>query len=873
MIQLKNVTKIYRGKHHKKTVALRGVTFNLPEKGMVFVVGRSGCGKSTLLNLIGGGDRLTKGDIIVDGNPISKFRTADFDKYRNTTIGFIYQDFCLLDGLSVRENVAVALELQGEEDDERVKNALTLVGLGKKIDNASTELSGGERQRVAIARVLAKDAKYVLADEPTGNLDVESSRTVLHLLKELSRTRLVLIVSHNRADADEFADRILELADGQIVSDLSRDPYAREIYYLPGKVLFQRGHDFTQKELGEVSRALNFGGKLVQTDTRFQPTEQPMADKKHTPLKRKKLSRKGFGTIFRLFFKKRLLSAVFTVISIFFMVVVLGVSQFFTQFDASREIRENMEKSSSVITLQKTDGEDASILSNARFVRLTQEDVGKFEKSGANVYPIYGVSMQTASSAGNSGTMQLYLRPDDRDNYRYFYAKSGLGVMQTTKEYLARLYGKDGELTVLSGEISEEGLGVIVTDYFADSILYNNPKMRISEEEIAGGADKYMNITTGKVLFSRYRVAAVIQTGYAERYGDLLEKFMGGGTVDTKDKTLVEFYEELDGSLNLGYTFNPNFGEEFVQDTDLGFAYYGKCKYTSGDREYTASVHHVFPVRNKDPKNGTVLHEGEILIREDVYRALMGMTASTVDWEKVKGTKITLTVSDYNSDKVNFEKTFTIVGKVGASANNTLSVSPEDFKLFLQYSVFGYAVAIDGGDVMQAFSSGEEMGFKLLSPKANALYTVARAADVFIKLFELIIYMMLALTVVTLISFSVGSIKKCIYEIGVLRAQGARTRQLVAVFALQQLLVGVIAAVCSLLGLYFGAGACNFILGEGFAIFSKNAFMREVQFIRFMPMIAALDIGILLLFSVVSIIVPLLFLRRVKPREIIRAKE
>ena len=174
MIQLQNVTKIYKGKRRKKTVALRGVTFNLPEKGMVFVVGKSGCGKSTLLNLIGGGDRLTSGDITVDGNPMSKFSPADFDKYRNTTIGFIYQDFCLLDGLSVRKNVALSLELQGREDDARVKDSLTLVGLGEKIDNASTELSGGERQRVAIARVLAKDAKYVLADEPTGNLDFNS---------------------------------------------------------------------------------------------------------------------------------------------------------------------------------------------------------------------------------------------------------------------------------------------------------------------------------------------------------------------------------------------------------------------------------------------------------------------------------------------------------------------------------------------------------------------------------------------------------------------------------------------------------------------------------------------------------------------------
>ncbi len=865
MIQLQNVTKIYKGKRRKKTVALRGVTFNLPEKGMVFVVGKSGCGKSTLLNLIGGGDRLTSGDITVDGNPMSKFSPADFDKYRNTTIGFIYQDFCLLDGLSVRKNVALSLELQGREDDARVKDSLTLVGLGEKIDNASTELSGGERQRVAIARVLAKDAKYVLADEPTGNLDFNSSRTVLHLLKELSKTRLVLIVSHNRADADEFADRILELSDGQIVSDVSRDPHARELTVLPDKVVFQRGHDFTEGELVTVSRALNRGGKLVQADTRFRPTVQPEADTERAVLVRKKLSFRGFRAIFSLFFKKRWVSALIAIVSIFFMVVVLGVSQFFTRFDASREIRDIMAENSSVISLQKTDGEDASVITNSRFVRVTEDDMQKFRENGANVYPIYGVSMQTATSAGASSTMQSYLRPDDRDNYKFFYAKSGLGVMQTTEEYLASLYGKDGKLTVLSGQLGEDGVGVIVTDYFADSILEANPKMRVSDEEIESGVDKYKNVTTGQMLFSRYRVRAVIETGYTERYADLIERFQRGESIDTKDKALVDLYEELDGSLNLGYSFNPDFGEEFVKDTSLGFAYFGKCRYTAGDREYTSSAQYVY----QDKKN---LKTGEILVREDLYRTIMGIT-TTVDWEEAKGTKITLRVSDYTAEQPNFEKTFTVVGKVTGGNNNALTVSPEDYKLFLQYSVYAYAVTIDGGDVMSSFTMGEEMGFKLLSPTGNALYTVARATGVFIKLFKLIIYMMLALTIVTLLSFSVGSIKKCMYEIGVLRAQGARTRHLVAAFALQQLLVGMVAAGLSTLGLFFGSGACNVILGAGFAAFSKNAFMREVQFIRFMPNVALLDVGLLLFFSVVTIIVPLLILRRVKPREIIRAKE
>ena len=150
MIEIRGLTKIYRGKRHKDTVALSDLDFCLPDRGMVFVVGKSGCGKSTLLNVIGGGDRFTEGEVVIDGNPMSAFSARDYDDFRNGVVGLIFQDYCLLGELTVRENVAFALQLAGKKGDGLVADALKRVDLEDKAESFPKELSGGEKQRAAL---------------------------------------------------------------------------------------------------------------------------------------------------------------------------------------------------------------------------------------------------------------------------------------------------------------------------------------------------------------------------------------------------------------------------------------------------------------------------------------------------------------------------------------------------------------------------------------------------------------------------------------------------------------------------------------------------------------------------------------------------
>ena len=201
MIEIRNLSKIYRASLDKPCTAIDNLTLDLPSTGMVFITGKSGSGKSTLLNMIGTLDNISRGDIYVESRSVKKFTDKEAQEYRSSYLGFIFQDFLLLDELTVKENIELALNISGITDEQVFKDIIKRVDLEGKEDKFPNELSGGQRQRVAIARALIKNPKMLLCDEPTGNLDQRTSRQIFNILKEESKTKLVIVVSHNLIDA------------------------------------------------------------------------------------------------------------------------------------------------------------------------------------------------------------------------------------------------------------------------------------------------------------------------------------------------------------------------------------------------------------------------------------------------------------------------------------------------------------------------------------------------------------------------------------------------------------------------------------------------------------------------------------------------
>lgn len=221
MLELKNIKKTYVS-GDEKVEALKGIDLKFRESEFVSILGQSGCGKTTLLNIIGGLDRYTSGDLIINGKSTKDFKDRDWDAYRNYSVGFIFQSYNLIGHQTVLSNVELALTISGvskQERRERAIKALEDVGLKEQINKKPNELSGGQMQRVAIARALVNDPDIILADEPTGALDTKTSVQVMEILKKISKNKLIIMVTHNSELAEKYSSRIIKILDGKITDD------------------------------------------------------------------------------------------------------------------------------------------------------------------------------------------------------------------------------------------------------------------------------------------------------------------------------------------------------------------------------------------------------------------------------------------------------------------------------------------------------------------------------------------------------------------------------------------------------------------------------------------------------------------------------
>ncbi len=228
MLRLENIKKDYIT-GDSKVEALKGITLQFRKSEFVSILGQSGCGKTTLLNIIGGLDRYTSGDLVINGKTTKEFKDKDWDSYRNHSVGFVFQTYNLIPHQTILSNVELALTLSGVSKSDRRKKAIKAledVGLGEQIHKKPNQLSGGQMQRVAIARALVNDPEIILADEPTGALDTKTSVQIMEILKKISKDRLIIMVTHNPELAEKYSSRIIRILDGKITDD--SNPYTVE---------------------------------------------------------------------------------------------------------------------------------------------------------------------------------------------------------------------------------------------------------------------------------------------------------------------------------------------------------------------------------------------------------------------------------------------------------------------------------------------------------------------------------------------------------------------------------------------------------------------------------------------------------------------
>lgn len=555
MIKIDSLNKIYKSKKRKKHHALKNISMILPDAGLVFVLGKSGSGKSTLLNLIGGLDSITNGKIEVDGNDISSLNEAEYANYRNSHIGFVFQDYHLIDELTVFENVKLALDLFGEKADERVREALSRVGLAGYETRFPTELSGGEQQRVAIARAIVKRPKIILADEPTGNLDTNTAKQIVEILKELSRECLILIVSHNVNDANRYADRIIELSYGEIIGDKTKNPdFADEIVLQGNTLVYPQGSELSDGDIELINK--HHEKLLVKRTDKFLTTGKLFNEGKKQKISKKSIS---FGSTLSLsskFLKNKAFAISLSAFMVAVIMVIMALAQTIINFDAGAIISAEMSKSNQTsLLLNKALDESAqSQLEKSYPVKIAEGDIQAFYDAGykGKIYPVYSHSLVVK----NFGT---YWGSNTNHFYNGILMSETFGTMVVDEEFLT---GKFGAFELVAEADVKTRYGIYITDYVADCALAVSDKYKgKTYDDLLGG------FYIAGYYSPRMYVNGIIKTDYSEKYGDLIEGAKKG-TLDVsnlyENEELQTFFEEIYTKLGFCYSLNPNFVSDFA---------------------------------------------------------------------------------------------------------------------------------------------------------------------------------------------------------------------------------------------------------------------------------------------------------------------
>ena len=872
MIEFKNLTKIYpsKRKYKKDVVALDHLNVTLPDTGMVFIIGKSGSGKSTLLNLIGGLDKITEGDIIADGNSLSAFHESDFTNYRCSYVGFIFQDYHLLDEFTVRENIELGGDIAGKNVD--LSTLLAQVDLEGLAERYPHELSGGQQQRVAIARAISKDVKVLLADEPTGNLDKNTSKQVLDLLKELSKTRLVIIVSHNQTDATTYADRIISLDHGRIVLDQERvENYNNTLRMEEDTLYLPHHHDLDEKELAFVRSKRFEIKKVYQIGSGMVPTQPKEISKEQAPssLGKSRLPARKFGKLFKSFFTQGMGKKAFTILIASILLTLFYIFQAFSVTSTNDILLHEMRTNGfTSIPVYKREYNTNTNLYNNLYEPLGETDLEFLQQAGyeGETYTLYNYSIPL----NNGNISRLLTSPALGTSLYMLYIKNTLGTVVCDRAYLNQIFGKNGEAKVLYGHLEDKAEGMIITDYMADSLCYYYPNLYPSRESVIGP------FTSNGYTYAY--VNAIIETGYESKYADLLSVYDKLFDDDLTNNNIVEElldHEQFSGFVNevgiyyaMGYTFNKNLPESIAQSEVINRQTVDNFTFKSIENTQNSYS----TANNTSLIRHSTLKEGEVMLSTTLYNQIFGADYNKDNYRDFQG--CTLQYTKNYGDTTLVTQNVKVV-KLSNSSNAVIWASKDVYQTLCQTETVAYGLHLGRIDQPDRFTKAlEDTAFKLHEGDTNmtGINVLNRALDIFANFLQILEWLSLAVCAFYLISFGYKNIRSKHYEIGVLSAIGGRKSSISLLFTLESLAVGVGIILLSLVGIFFGSMLANSILLASFQLI-LNANLGGLEIIRFRFNYAMLDLGIGMILILIASFTPMLFMSRIKPVDILKAKE
>lgn len=870
MIIIKDLVKIYRAKKASRHKALDNINLTLPDKGLVFVLGKSGSGKSTLLNLIGGLDDITSGTIEVDGNNLSKFKEKEYCNYRNNHIGFIFQDYHLIEEMTVLENIALSLNLKRIEDLSLISKALEKVGLAGYEARYPSELSGGERQRVAIARAVVKEPHIILADEPTGNLDDVTATSIVELLKEISKNCLILIVSHNTFDTYKYADRIIKLSYGKIISDESRNKdYFDEVKYIDNNMYYPMDKTLTKENINELNERIKTNSikEVKYIEDKYLETTNIDCSNEFVKINDKTLSAKNVLKLTMTFLKAKTLLILLYSFIVAAITVILSFSLTIIAFDSSEVIKNELEKENQeTLFVDKINGEvNIYNINQQYYERLSEDVIQSFVKNNltTKVYPVISSTVPVTTDTGSMGIYHAYI------------SRTGLnetfGTLCVDEEFFNRRIGKL-EYTAKLDEFNPGG--VLITDYVADMILLNAPlhrgKGKVHEDLLGYYAH---SVATTKNAY----INGIIKTDYQEKHGELLEKVLKSKDKDLQDiyetKEYLSFLGDLYEYLGYSYTLNPDFLEYSSNNPVNGYLPTYSLVFNNKIPAYFTNGNYAFLSTNQNLKYELV--DNEVTMNYDKFNQVFKTDYTTTTLKDF--TPIEVTITQYNNYDYEYKKPLNEI-KIKITklhTNAAVFIASEEVYKKLASNAYGYqGIYFDGlDDIENIMAECEKNKFTYRSYLVEGISTMTRAVEVFVPIFEMVGLVICVGVIGILISFSTKMIKDKYHEIGILKALGCKNSTISVIFGLQLLLIMVLTIIMSILGYLLFIGEANNVLVSSLKELAPNRVVLDLEFLTFKPMIALINSLLIVVLTVVSFVIPMLSIYNIKPVKIIKSKE
>ena len=910
MLELKNIYKTYSSKNGVTHRALENVSLKFESKGLCFILGKSGSGKSTLLNLIGGLDDFDRGDIFFNGKSFNSFDESDYNFYRNSCIGFVFQEFNLLDNLSVFENVEIALDLQSKKDDNHINELLKSLNLYDIRNRKVIDLTGGQKQKVSIARALIKNPRIILADEPTGSLDSENSDEIIHILKDLSKDRLVIIVTHNKDLAYEFSDRIIEIKDGFVLKDLQRKEIDSEKITNPTLVsanllIVPENKEIKEENINDINATILEKRQdyyiLIEQDKRrvmslypnvkevidddnkdvFKPYIYDENDKVEETVKHKsnlsmiKGAKLGFASL-----RQKKIKLFFTILLSILAVILTGTASNFTNYILSDAVASSIEKDNcSYLEVS------SSFSVNDSEYKLQNNDIEYLNNLDNKLSYAYNKNLAYSYLAVNTKVDKLMAADKLFLNEQF----TGFLVTDNISDY--GYLGNNFKLIYQKENLKAEDYdnGVIISSIIAETIYkysqyedtYNkklNDVTEILNEDIYklridGKGYPVIGIydIENEAIYNHFKplheneYSASLYREYQSVADTLFKKLVVTNNFFTKYKSNIT-------SLAIkGETTNIN---NIVQYSD-----YLRPVSNIDTSLTTTSIQFIDSSWNANNYKEKInsMGENEIFIGKELYDNLVGKIYKAADAPSY--------INTFNNGNhyLNIEKIGTtlsqkevyqtidnikVIGIVTAvRGDSRLSGFYVKNNLFYRtidayYQPNRALIVLNKGEKQQALvQSLYDNGFTISNDFVSYFLTFVSTIKQYSSLINIAAIVWFVIVAILLYSFMSGSIKDGSYQIGVLKALGANIKDIYKIYAVEAFIIGIFATVFGILGYYFGGLLINKVITDNFYTFYFPIFIFKPISILQMTLTTFIVLS-------VAVIIPMSRIKNIKPIDV-----